>query len=623
MFQSLEWGPHHADASSLSEAVARGCYICNPISQSVVQQCGEAKNCVAAPWSYRVYKHETGVQVIIDMQLWKEGEVVQECQSFMAIPSSGITFNSAIRDRRTSLPLSDASATAGRWLRQCLDGHDQCQKNTQPSSYPERLVEIQSSSSTVRIISPAEGQITGPYVALSHVGSSHPSCLRLSASNLKELQTGISFSKLPNAFREAIDFITHLSIRYVWIDVLCTMPCSESPEEQHTKWTKLQDIYTNSIFALSLAAAAHLSESCLGGCPPHTKLPFEVETAGLAGRNDTTQCRYTAIFWDYYHTSLYDQPVGHRAESVQERLWPPRVLSLGLGELFWDCIQVPNASESFPDGPGDLKNIFSLKQKAIPKTSDRKELSEFWWQVLEEYTDCELAHPGADKLGGLSTIADQLATAMDDVYVSGHFWSTLPASLNWQVLPPLAAGKRRGRRAQRITSETNHIPSWSWASMDGTLYIPRAGRRRETSLADAEAYTLIPANTSTPSAGIVSATLRIKTYCVESEWTNGCAVIHSEFWTRVQDCYWLRVNLDDDHVIPTEGARYLLAALVEDDWLRKWEGLFLQEVSIDGQSFYRRVGHYSLCHNHGSGRRSEWRDDYRTLCGPPKVITLV
>lgn len=141
--------------------------------------------------------------------------------------------------------------------------------------------------------------------------------------------------------------------------------------------------------------------------------------------------------YDYYQVSLYDQPLGYRAWVLQERLLSPRVLSFGLGEAFWDCIETPNASESLPRGFNSVGNYFSLKpknlaQKAIPVHADIEEIKSFWWSILEEYTDRELTYPETGKLVTLSAIARQLEVSMDDVYLAGHFWKMLSFGLNWR-----------------------------------------------------------------------------------------------------------------------------------------------------------------------------------------------
>jgi hypothetical protein len=629
MFQSHAWGPHHSDLTAFTNAAASGCYICNPLLQYALSQSGAPENCIVKPYSYRIYKGESRTQILIDMVMRIDGKQIEDCKSFEAIPSSKVTTDFSIRNRTSAIPLLNATRIAQRWMSDCLNGHEQCQKNTQPRSYPTRLLEL--GESTMRIILPAEEKLSAPYAALSYCWGRNPISLRLTASNVQEFQVGILCSELPTAFREAIDFIKRLSIRYLWIDTLCMIQSGPgSSKDWYSECAKMEDVYSNCIVSLSLSRAAHPNESCLGGCPPNATLPFEVETTGIIGSSESAKCTCTVISWDYYREALYDQPLGFRAWALQERLLPPRVLSFGLGELFWDCTQVLNASESLPHGPANLSNLFNLTVKAIPKTSDSGILEDVWWHILEEYTDRELTYPEADKLVALAGIATRMGTAMGDVYVAGHFWKTLPYSLNWQVQPPHLDMKRRNRiprriaeRAKEDNGERQHnTPSWSWASVDGPLFIGRLGGYG--SLADAEGYTLTPVDKTNPAGQIASADLKIRAYCAEIEWMQGEPVMLGESWIWSDDLYSLQVNIDDPKDRPADGTRYWLAALAEDDWLGKWEGLVLQEVEMEGDKLYRRIGHYLLYDSQVMNRRPEWRDDFRMLCGQEKrVITLV
>ena len=168
--------------------------------------------------------------------------------------------------------------------------------------------------------------------------------------------------------------------------------------------------------------------------------------------------------------------------------------------------------------------------KAIPNTSDNEILEDVWWRILEEYTDRELTYPKVDKLAALSGIATRMGIAMDDVYVAGHFWKTLPYRLNWQVQP---------------------------------------AHRSNKSIADTEAYALTPVDETNLAGQIVSAVLKIRAYCTEIEWTQGRPVILSESWTWSDDVYFLMVNIDYPNDWPADGTRYWLATLAEDDWLGK------------------------------------------------------
>lgn len=629
LFKNPEWkGLHHADIESLNNAARSGCPLCRPL-QHIVKQCLSTRDLFRYPWSYRIYTEENEAQICLDID-WPPGDFVelQEnepgpiCYPMLAIPSSSIMLNSAIRNRSSSLPLHEAIASGRRWLDECLDGHELCPKNTQPSSYPDLLLELDGS--TVRVISPVERKISGPYVALSYCcRDPNSDFLRLSASNKEAFEKGISCSELPTAFREAVDLVQGMSIQYLWIDALCKIPQFQSHEEHSSGWAELEVIYANSIFNLALATVENPTESCLGGCPSHVGLPFQVETSGLIGDDVRTVVPYR-----YYPNSLYHQPLGNRAESMQERFWSPRVLSIGLGELFWDCTQLQNASESLPQGPAAMARWTKLRQTVIPRTSDRMKLEEFWWLMVEEYSDCELAHPETHKLAGLSYIANQLAIALDDVYIAGHFWRTLSYSLNWRVDPQLAPVRERSRKPQRIANMVNdkvderklEAPSWSWASMDGTVYISRPWNF--ASLAEVEAYTLAPVMSDKNVKGARPASLIIRTYCREVHWIDGKPMIPQNLWTPVENFHWFRAKLDDEHDTPANGTRLLLAALTEDDRMCTWEGLVLQQLKAE-EDIYQRIGHFQFHRIPAEEPRETWQDDYRSMLDQRRALTLV
>ncbi|KAI9044164.1 uncharacterized protein KD926_001988 [Aspergillus affinis] len=607
MFQAPEWATHHADVASLSEAAASGCSICHPFMQQLVQKYGNPEDVFVNPMSYRVYQDETQAQIVLDLDFSRDGNDVLECQSLMAIPSETVTFNPTIRERRSSLPLQDAVIAAKGWLTDCQEGHSQrCRKNTQPAFYPDYLLEIDGS--TVRLISPTDKEISGPYVAVSYCRGSYTSFLQLSTSTMAQLQNSISLSELPVAFREAAELVQGLFIRYLWIDALCLNPDSKNSEDQ------VQHTFTNCLFNLALARSKTPDESCLGACPLHAKLPFQVDTTGLIGEDKNTNITAIAVPWDYFENSLYHQPLAYRSDSVQERFWSPRVLSFGLGELFWSCAQLSNASESLPRGPGHLAEEFGLTQKAIPDSSDPEKLGDFWWKILEEYTDGELDCPEAGRLAGVSTIGSQLALSMNDLYVHGHFAKMLPWSLNWRVEVPPLEDRRGVRRARKIDAAKHTTPSWSWGSMDGTLYFFRL--RECTNLAE------IVNLSSLSETG--SSKLAITTFCMEVDWTDGTPVIQHEFWREDSERFhWLQVDLDDERFTPKPGARHLLAALIEDDWLGKWEGLLVEEVSAGGESSYKRIGHYILDRKQGDEKREQWKEDFRLMSGERQEIVLV
>jgi len=80
-------------------------------------------------------------------------------------------------------------------------------------------------------------------MTLSHRwGSKHH--LRLTKSNLGELQEGIMFWSLPKTYRDAAIVTTQLGYRYLWIDALCII--QDDPQDWLQESAKMCTIYRNS-----------------------------------------------------------------------------------------------------------------------------------------------------------------------------------------------------------------------------------------------------------------------------------------------------------------------------------------------------------------------------------------
>ncbi|PYH92704.1 hypothetical protein BO71DRAFT_451242 [Aspergillus ellipticus CBS 707.79] len=577
IFQSPDWGDHHADIASLLESAADGCYICQPLLQYALKKSGSLENSMAKPYTYRLYQTQPRGIIIVDMSIFQNDgkDATDEYWLLQMVPSSDITADLGIRHGQSAIPVSEASRVA----QGC------CQKNHEPVAYPRRLLEIRES--TIRLVSPIEERLKAPY--------------------------------------EAIEVLRGLSIRYLWIDALCIIQSGQgSTEDWQEESAKMQEVYSNSIICLSLFRAAQPGESCLAECSPHTTMPpFQVEATGYDREEEKEEEKeeptaYTVLSNYYYSDALYDQPLALHAWGLQERLLPPRVFSFGLGEFFWDCTEMPNACESFPRGlrnhiadnsPAD--DIIGLTDKVIPATSDRETLESFWWRILEEYTDRSLTYPEKDKLVAFSAISTRMQTALDDTYLAGHFWRLLPASLNWQVEPPLPSMKRREGTPRRIVQSKLDLeevdkrreitPSWSWASMEGSLFLKPPPRI--FSLADAHSITL-------------------QAHSADVKWIEGSPVFVGEPPCDIK-AYHFQVDIDDPEDHPEGGATCSLLPLTEDDWLGRWEGLVLKEVVAEGGIMYERIGHFIISDPQDMDNRP-WRDDYKTVFGQEKrTMTLV
>lgn len=580
----------HADPASLVNAAAIGCYICEYLLYFAIKKAGAVEKCLEMLYDHEIWPPENWKRVIVYLWVHVHGKKTMFSRYFTAIPGNVINVNFSIRNRKSGVPLFDVRKIARTWLNDCLNEHNDCSRYGHPRSYPTRLLKLEER--TMHLISPAEKGPLGPYVALSYCWGLNPSGIQLTASNLHSLREGIQYKDLPTAFQEAIDLIKSIEVHYLWIDSLCIVQSGPgSSEEWHSEAAKMQDVYSNCILNLSLSRAADPDESCLGGHTPSSMPPFEVQTSKIIDLQRDPKCTQTIVSEEYFYDALYHQPLGRRAWALQERLLAPRVLAFGLGELFWDCRQLPNACESFPQGfPSDCHWLLSRQDKSIGSKKDQKGIESAWNAIVKDYTNRELTYPEKDKLLALSAIAARFGDAMNDVYLSGHFWKTLPSSLNWRVPPShYAETTRRKTRRMRTPQGERSIkfPSWSWASMDGPLSMHDS---TSYSIADLQTYTLFSGENTVPAEITSFASLQIKAKCTELIWKGRWKyrrgkVDHGSIGA------W--VNMDDPDDSSVVKAALVMAALVR--FVNgSVEGLLLKETRLKEQMVYVRVGRFSV-----------------------------
>ncbi|KAH8626157.1 HET-domain-containing protein [Alternaria alternata] len=654
MFSSkLRRGDHHISFESFTKAGAEGCYICTPLLKFVrkKQESLEDYYDDYYPCKWTICSSLNHFDKLAYLDIGMTGNRHPYSRIFYITPDTVLPVGTAICSRSSAIPFTHSVQVAQMWMRSCLNKHEQCHKHAQPQTYPTRLLELGLDNS--RLILTRENEPSGPYAALSYCWGPNPSFTCLTAENLQDFRLQLPYSNLPVAFQEAVRLVQGLGIRYLWIDALCIIQSGlGSREDWQSECGRMQEVYSNCIVNLSLAQASHPDQSCLGGYTWDSTPPFEVDIAHKApeswermfgteiqefGPRETH--KYTVISEDYFREALYKQPIGSRAWVMQERLLPTRVLSIGHGELFWDCEQVPHASESLPFGlslcadlqKGYLNQGMGLSIPSIPRTSDSEELVEIWSKILMEYTARELTFPKDDKLMALSAIASRMGDVMNDTYLAGHFRKSLPQSLNWKVYCEVTPVLRTEMGVtQRLLMASNQspgegwilTPSWSWASVNGRLdtqathepirkfYNPEAavmrvtrGRKMATFLASLVAERLSPIIHNNPARGTENEILlTIKTWGGKIKWKN--ARMNHRLAIVSIDKQELYFEMDDMDVLPADGSECLLAALCcRDDLV---EGLLLRATSSNCDIVYERLGHFTWHYKNAAGR-GDWK----------------
>lgn len=607
-------GGHHASALSLIEAASGGCRICTQIKQRALAELGTLEHVemrlrvtevVVDQTDERTISAQVENLIILPGLNGQQKTEVWQYLSILAVsqPKRPISISVGERQPGANRPISDVANMARTFVSPCVGEHEQCNARRDSTYYPTRLLEL--GKSTAKIIHSSIDGAIGPYVALSYCWGPEPKFIRLTASNKDELQAGVPLDHLPVAFQEAIDLVKSLGYRYIWIDCLCIIQDSKDDWERES--ARMGDVYSNCILNLSLSRGSSPEESCLGGPGLHALMPpFAVKLEDES-----------FIMFDeaYYRLALYRQPLGLRAWCFQERVLAPRVLALGQGEIFWDCLELREASESFPLGlTPRIAAALKVAQLEISIPTKQLPLHEFykhWQRILDNYTPRNVTYPEKDKLVALRAIASQMSRVQNDIYIAGHFRSTLPYSLLWRLHNTNDGEKWSGTMGKRRNS--SDIPTWSWASIDGpvrhyTGSQPTSKDMWPDSLATVEVPPppLDPKGDSSQSGQCSIASITINTVCTDTVWCQSESGWQLLDRTKtLEDCNQrgdpvLIVWLDDpdQRYKMIDGTRFTLAAfcdgyMVGPDQPAR-QGLVLQECMKEAKKVYKRIGHFRL-----------------------------
>ena len=430
---------------------------------------------------------------------------------------------------------------------------------------------------------------------------------------LGRCEEGIVLSDLPIAFQEAVAFARGLSIRYLWIDSLCIVQSGDEGQDWQMECSKIQNVYKNCILNISWAHGENPLQSYLQQNANELIYPFITKIFSTplsplpmpfpllrgfrskASDEERDEESYLIIEENFIEKYLIRSPVNNRAGVLQEQILSPRVLSFGYGQVFWNCNELENASESFPRSLRHMKSRERLRSHA---GKGFQEQQFFWKAMIERYTGRQLTFFVKDKLIAFSAIAQRMAAMTDSIYIAGHFWEQLPESLLWQVLK----SQNRARCAQR----KKHVCFGRWTTdhdailelgFDG-LPIMATSMRMTEPIADMVDFNLDLVDEANPYGQVTSATLVLRAHCVEVQWIGGFPMISNCFimlnntvaWNGYGISSWWEIDDSKDDL--QEGDRCTIVALSKVESSASIYGLILKEVQGSGN--YRRIGYYCI-----------------------------
>jgi len=523
--QMREEGDHKAKYSShtslehLLLAVAENCYICSEIYGQLQDEneirllsIGDIGQFEATPLLLRRgWRNLTGI-VGAEISRYRPsrdelGDVTP--WQYRLIPASrkegdfGFTFvatgsggTRAVHHLYENIPSSTCSQEVAKlvrlWYQRCQNGHKGCldtrpwilkgtamsggvrHGTTGPNGdpvwkwYPPRLLDI--SSNPIRLVTRKGFQQCPAFAALSHCWGQEP-FLTLTTNNLERFQKdGFDYANMPENFRNVVDIVRWLNIRYVWIDSLCIIqsgPEAQADCNEHAD--SMQYVYTSCNICISTAAADAATKPCFRERNPARISPVCVMVDGepnlLIGKHHALR-------------GFRNAPIASRAWVLQERLLARRILTLGSSQVFWECHETAglNVCETFPNGLlayGDSRGPFALppnEQWPRPEHLDPSRLPSAedqlkWLDLIETYSECQLTRCHEDKFVAFAGIVMHMHSVFGGhPYIAGFFKFELPAALLWHV-------RQHMEPESRPTPPIGfyRAPSWSWAATDARI----------------------------------------------------------------------------------------------------------------------------------------------------------
>jgi hypothetical protein len=276
--------------------------------------------------------------------------------------------------------------------------------------------------------------------------------VKTTKATVSERLAGIPYNELPNTLQDAITVTHRLGLRYVWIDCLCIV--QDDDQDKASEISRMPEIYKYSYITLSASSAA----TCYDGFLQDRDLKSKLQPFALRCRNEC-QGEGHIILAAEYRPIDHPDPVNARAWTFQERLLSHRLLDFSTTQIRWRC-QTSKKHHggchlNFPDHyPGS-----NFINDAAMSSYDAEKWDGIWETLVSEYSQRSLSFE-QDKLLAFSAIAQEMSKSRKDRYLAGLWEDDLPQNLLWK--PHLHPRRQSVYRA----------PSWSWASIDGTIDLP-------------------------------------------------------------------------------------------------------------------------------------------------------
>lgn len=415
---------------------------------------------------------------------------------------SGIS--SRARIPRLSLDSIDVSLMKD-WIKECYHNHRECSGDPQhlpnrsdlSRPLPKRVLQITGDPADPCIrLYETEGDL-GEYVALSYCwGTSTSLDFLTTTETIDARKKRIRIRDLPQTYVDAIRITQKLDKQYLWIDALCIIQHSSDWDAEASK---MGQYYGNAVVTLS---ANSCSSTSMGFLHEETSVFDPMEITFIRPMLPTSCIYISRSIYDYpdsvpnhrspaglWNSNVEQCPLSTRAWTLQERILAPRKLHFGADHLFWEC----RSSRLAQGGAAYLQAVSypTLQLNSLHTALNTAN----WYYLVSLYSTRRLTKP-SDRLIAISGLAKLFHAEIQQLYLAGIWAHEMHDGLAWKVQSNTSVNR----------PATNTTPTWSWASLEGSI------ETRDTG--NAPAFIVISARTkllgSDPFGAVIGGELILK-----------------------------------------------------------------------------------------------------------------
>jgi hypothetical protein len=269
---------------------------------------------------------------------------------------------------------------------------------------------------------------------------------------------------VPKALADAIELVRKLGYQYLWTRTLCI-----SREAWASDPARIAAIYSQAALMLSAEVAEDAGSGIF-----HERRVFY---SPALGRNKDKYLRQRLLRWT---SQIEESPLARQGWGIVERMLAPRILHITKRQLIWECASgFQFEASGIPDkvtGSGQIREryvkgvvqpyierLFQGQVKGAGDVGDEVEIStrvarlEAWHRCVDTFSNGSVSVP-SDKLLTMAPLAAVINDGTLGDYIAGIWSSDIAFGLCWS----------RPYFLLRPAPEYR-APSWSWASVDGTV----------------------------------------------------------------------------------------------------------------------------------------------------------